>query len=81
MVRVEIFLKDGTVLQETVEFPCGSERRFATEADVIAKFEKLAGHTLAADHVASIRDTVLNLENIPDVSELVTLLAKPSASD
>jgi 2-methylcitrate dehydratase PrpD len=71
-------LKDGTVLEETVEFPRGSEQRFATEAEVVAKFEKLACHSLPNGHVASIRDTVLDLDKMPDISKLVRLLMKPS---
>jgi aconitate decarboxylase len=78
LVRVEVFLKDGTVLEETVEFPRGSEQRFATEAEVVAKFEKLACHSLPNGHVASIRDTVLDLDKMPDISKLVRLLMKPS---
>ena len=75
-VRVELFLKDGTVLEESVEYPRGSEHRFATEADVVSKFEKLARHSLPADQVASIRDAVLSLEKMPDVSKLVRLLVQ-----
>lgn len=76
MVRVEVFLKDNTVLTETVEAPRGSEERFATRADIVEKFEKLAGHVVPASQVASIRDAVLNLEKLPDVSRLTRLLTK-----
>ena len=43
-VRVEIFLKDGTRMEETVEAQRGSETKFASEADVVDKFEKLVKH-------------------------------------
>jgi 2-methylcitrate dehydratase PrpD len=76
MVSVELFLKDGTVLKETVEAPRGSERRFAGKADVVEKFEKLARHVISADQVAAIRDAVLNLETLPDLSRLAHLLTK-----
>ena len=76
MVRVGVFLKDGTVLRETVEVPRGSERRFATESEIVEKFEKLAGHVLSAHHVESIRDAVLQLEKLPDAGILTRLLAK-----
>jgi aconitate decarboxylase len=76
MARVEVFLKDGTVLKETVEAPRGSEERFASRDDVVEKFEKLAGHTVSAAQVASIRDAVLNLEKLPDASKLTQLLTK-----
>ena len=76
MVRVELFLKDGTVLKETVEAPRGSEERFASKDDVVEKFEKLAGHVVPAKQVASIRDAVLNLEKMPDSTKLAHLLVK-----
>jgi len=76
MVRVEVFLKDGSVLKETVEAPRGSEERFATKEDVVEKFEKLAGHVIPATQAASIRDAVLTLEKLPDASKLAHLLAK-----
>jgi 2-methylcitrate dehydratase PrpD len=76
MVRVEIFLKDGAVLTETVETPRGSERSFASKADVVEKFENLAGHVIPAGQVAAIREAVLNLETLPDSSRLANLLTK-----
>jgi 2-methylcitrate dehydratase PrpD len=76
MVRVEIFLKDGTVLKETVEAPRGSEDRFASTEDVVEKFEKLAGHAVPRAQVASIRDAVLNLETLPDAGKIARLLTK-----
>ena len=76
MVRVEVFLKDKTVLTETVEAPRGSEERFASRADIVEKFEKLAGHVVPASQVASIRDAVLDLEKLPDVTRLTRLLTK-----
>jgi len=76
MVRVEVFLKDGTVLKETVEAPRGSEERFASTEDVVEKFNKLAGHTVPAAQVVSIRDAVLNLEKLPDAGQLARLMTK-----
>src|SRR5713101_5011510 len=76
MVRVEVFLKDGTELTETVETPRGSERSFASKADVVEKFENLAGHVMPAGQVAAIREAILNLETLPDSSKLPRLLTK-----
>ena len=76
MVRVELFLKGGTVLKETVEAPRGSEQHFASKADVVEKFEKLASHVIPAGQVAATRDAVLNLETLPDLSRLAHLLTK-----
>lgn len=74
-VTVEVVLKDGTRLRETVLAARGSDRHFATEADVVAKFEKLASRVLPARQVAELRDTVLNLEKQLDATVLARLLA------
>ncbi|MGZ5165637.1 MAG: MmgE/PrpD family protein [Burkholderiales bacterium] len=75
-VRVEIFLKDGTHMEETVEAQRGSETRFASEADVVNKFEKLVKHVLPEQQVSALRDAVLGLDKIKDASELAKLLVK-----
>ena len=75
-VWVEVFLRDGTHLEERCEAPRGSEFSFASEADVAAKFEKLAHHTLPDERVAALRDAVLNLEDLGDATEIARLLAK-----
>jgi 2-methylcitrate dehydratase PrpD len=74
-VSVEVLLKDGTRLRETVTAARGSEKKFATEADVVAKFEKLASRVLPARQVTELRDAVLNLEKQPDATVLARLLA------
>jgi len=74
-VRVQVRLADETVLEETVAAARGSEKRFATEADVIAKFEKLAKRVLPARQVDELRDRVLHLETLPDAGRLPLLLA------
>ncbi len=79
MVRVEVFLKDGSVLQQTVDAPRGSEQHFASKADVVEKFEKLASHVIPAGQVAALREAVLNLETLSDASRLARLLAKQAS--
>ena len=71
MVRVEVHLKDGTRMEQTVEAPRGSESSFASEADVVAKFQKLAAHAIPAPAAARIVDLVLNLERVEDAGEVV----------
>jgi aconitate decarboxylase len=75
MVRVECELQDGTHLERTVEAARGNEKKFASTADVVEKFEKLASHTLPRAQVAGIRDWFLNLEQQQDTSGLARLLA------
>jgi aconitate decarboxylase len=76
LVRVKVSLKNGTVLEETVEAPRGSERRFATRNEVVEKFEKLAGHVLPNEQLALIRDHILSIEKLPDARTLTRLLTK-----
>ena len=75
MVRVEVHLQDGTRMRETVEAPRGSETSFASEADVVAKFLKLAAHAVSTPAAERIVDLVLNLERVEDGREVVQSLA------
>jgi len=74
MVRVEVLLKDGTRLEETVEAARGSEDKFASEADVVAKFRKLVRRMLPDTQAERLIERVLALETVADSRELVSLL-------
>src|ERR1700704_6539985 len=65
-VRVEVILDDGSRLERTVETPRGSEPNFASETQVVAKFEKLAAPALRPARVAQLRDAMLEMENLKD---------------
>jgi 2-methylcitrate dehydratase PrpD len=73
-VRVRMEWKDGTALEDTVDAARGSTGKFATEAQVIEKFERLAGRALPPAQVAAIRDATLKLDECADVASLVRLL-------
>ena len=75
MVRVEVHLVDGSLLERTVETPRGSEPNFASEAQIAAKFEKLAGHALPRARTAQLRDAVLGMEKLRDAARLAQLMA------
>ena len=75
-VRVEVRLKDGTKLERTVEAARGSEKKFASELEVVEKFEKLAVKALPKAQVNRLRDAMLVLEKLEDAAELARLLAK-----
>lgn len=74
MIRAEVHLKDGTVLEETVEAPRGSEHSFATQAQVVEKFEKLATPTLGAAQTAVLRDAVLGMDHLEDAGVIAKAL-------
>jgi 2-methylcitrate dehydratase PrpD len=75
MVHVAVHLADGTVLEETVEAPRGSERNFPSAEDVVAKFSKLVSRRLAPAHAKRIADMVLNLDKLTSLDELIGALA------
>ena len=75
MVHVEVELKDGTRMDETVEAPRGSEHSFASAADVIDKFSKLASRRIPAGQVAQIVDWVMQAKTMPQAAALARLLA------
>jgi 2-methylcitrate dehydratase PrpD len=75
-VRIEVHLRDGTRLEGTAEAARGSEGLFATEAEVVAKFTKLASHTLPPGQVEALRDAVLDLPKLEDAADLARLLGK-----
>jgi aconitate decarboxylase len=76
MVRVELHLSDGTRMERTVEAARGSEQKFASEADIVEKFEKLASKALPRAQVQELRETMLNLDKIPDATRIAQLLAR-----
>ncbi len=74
-VRVEAHFRDGTTMGRTVEAARGSEKKFATAAEVIEKFEKLASHVLPRPQVEQIRDAMLKLETLADAGRLAQLMS------
>jgi aconitate decarboxylase len=76
MVHVEVHLNDGTVMKRTVEAARGSEKKFASDADIVQKFEKLAAKALPKSQAAQLRDAMLGLEKLDDAAQLARLLAK-----
>jgi aconitate decarboxylase len=79
-VRVEVHLKDGTLMEEAVEAPRGSESSFASEADVIGKFMKLAAHVLPPSAAQRIVDVLLSLERVEDGRTVLQALALPASA-
>jgi 2-methylcitrate dehydratase PrpD len=73
-VRVEVYLRDGRRLEDSGEIARGSDQNFASDADVVTKFEKLAAATLQRQQVSRLRDLVLHVETLGDVREIVGML-------
>jgi aconitate decarboxylase len=73
-VRVEIHLRDGSVLGETREAPRGSEQSFAPAADIVEKFRKLTERAMPRDQQDALVEAVLDVEKLADSKELIRLL-------
>jgi len=73
-VRVEVILEDGSRMERAVDTPRGSDPHFASEAQVVAKFEKLAAHALKHSQVAQLRDAVLGMEKLRAAARLARLM-------
>ncbi|MFI4979380.1 MAG: MmgE/PrpD family protein, partial [Nevskiales bacterium] len=75
MVRVEVLLRDGRQMEETVEAPRGSERCFASEGDVIAKFRKLVARRMPDDLAQRVVEQVMAGERLDSAGTLVQTLS------
>jgi aconitate decarboxylase len=75
MVEVTVILRDGTHMEQTLEAARGSERSFASAADVIEKFRKLVKRRVPSAKADEIIELVLKIDHLEDTQRLATLLA------
>jgi len=80
--RVQVKLKNGSKLTETVERPPGGFDNPYTEEDLLKKFRRLAGMTLTEQSVDSLEKIIAKLQDVENVTLLSPLLrgGKPSIS-
>jgi 2-methylcitrate dehydratase PrpD len=72
--RVQVKLKNGSKLTETVERPPGGFDNPYTEEDLLKKFRRLAGMTLTERAVPDLEKTIERLPDLDDVTRLSSLL-------
>jgi len=75
MVRVDVYLRDGSVHTETREAPRGSEHSFAPAADIVDKFRKLTRAAMAKDQQDALVEAVLKIETLADARTLIRLVS------
>jgi 2-methylcitrate dehydratase PrpD len=75
MVHVEVQLKNGVKLKQTVEAPRGSENSFASEAEIVQKFKKLATHIVSDAKADDIVNLVLAAEKLERAEQIAQALA------
>ena len=73
-VHVEAHLNDGAVLKRTVEAARGSEKKFASDEDIVKKYQKLASKALPPAQVERLRDAMLGVEKLEDAAKLARLM-------
>jgi 2-methylcitrate dehydratase PrpD len=73
-VSVDVHLRDGTVESETREAPRGSEQSFASEAEIVRKFRKLARQVISDRRQDALIEAVLGMEKLADGKQLAELL-------
>jgi aconitate decarboxylase len=74
MVRVDVYLRDGSVHTETREAPRGSEQSFATRAEIVDKFCKLTRAAMPQKQQEALIQSVLGMENLANGKDLIRLL-------
>jgi len=75
MVRVDVQLKNGVKLEQTVEAPRGSEESFASEADIVGKFRNLATHVVSDAKADAVVNLVLGAEKLARAEQIAEALA------
>lgn len=75
MVRVEVHLKNGVKLEQVVEAPRGSEASFASQADIVGKFKKLATHVVSDSKADEVVNLVLGAEKLARAEQIAQTLA------
>ncbi len=77
--RLTLVTRDGRRRCACVPYPLGSPQNPLSEERIVDKFRNLAGLCLDAEHLESLIDLVMRLEQLTDLTPLLRLLATPSA--
>jgi 2-methylcitrate dehydratase PrpD len=73
---VVVTMRDGTVYEAREDVDRGSPERPLSEADIVQKFETNAGQVFDPAKVSRLRDMILHLDELADVSTLAEHLAQ-----
>ena len=68
---IEIATRDGRVHRRRVDYALGSPQNPMSDADIIAKFQRLAGQRFSAERIAQIEQVVLTLDERGTIDELM----------
>ena len=73
---VTITCKDGKVYRRTVESAKGAPQNRLTWQELVEKFEDNAAEVLTVQQIKKVVSLVKNLQDIPNISQLMTMLTK-----
>src|SRR5262249_36610321 len=74
MVRVDVYLRDGSMHSETREAPRGSEHSFAPADDIVDKLRKLTRAAMPKDRQDALVEATLKIDTLADARDLIQLL-------
>lgn len=74
--RVTVRFDDGFVLEESLDAPRGYDP-WVTNEQLVEKYRKLGATVVDGKRLKAIEETVLRLDQLEDVTELIGLLAMP----
>ena len=74
-IRAEAVLTDGRVLHASVDQRKGSPEYPLSQADIAAKFHRLAAGALPEIKIDALADCIMHLENVTDIVKLTKLIA------
>ena len=74
--RVTVTFEDGLVLEDSLDMPRGFDP-WVTNEQLVEKYRKLGATVVDSKRLKAIEETVLRLDALEDVTELIELLAKP----
>jgi len=72
--QVRITMTDGSTHTATVAHPRGNGDNALTNPEIRDKYRKLTNHTISPERQTAIENTVLNLDTVDDIGELIALL-------
>ena len=74
--RVTVTFEDGFVLEESLDMPRGFDP-WVTNEQLVEKYRMLGATVVDSKRLKAIEETVLRLDELKDVTELIKLLAMP----
>lgn len=74
--EVSVYMKDGTVYTERVNYPKGDPSNPLTRNELVKKFKRLAGFHIAEENLDELIAMSEELDKLKDIRELITYLDK-----